>query len=93
MTTLTVDCKQRDALRLVSWNVKSLGSPVKRAKVLEHLKSLQPDIIFLQETHARQDAQTILRSKWLGQAYQANSGAKARGVARGLFRKNISFAI
>ena len=78
------------ALRFISWNVKGLGNPVKRAKVLAHLKSFQPDIIYLQETHAKRNVQTILRANWLGQAYHANFGAKARGVAI-LFRKNVPY--
>lgn len=77
-------------LRLVSWNVKGLGNPVKRAKVLAHLKSLQPNIILLQETHAKRNVQSVLRANWLGQAYHANYGSKAGGVAI-LFRKNIPF--
>lgn len=58
-------------LRFVSWNVKGLGNPVKRAKVLAHLKSLQPDIILLQETHAKCNVQSVLRANWLCQAYHA----------------------
>lgn len=38
-------------LQLVSWNVRGLGSVVKRGKVFKHLKSLCADVIFLQETH------------------------------------------
>ena len=78
------------ALRFISWNVRGLGNPVKRAKVLSHLKSMQPDVIFLQETHAKRNIPSVLRANWLGQAYHANFGAKARGVAI-LFRKNVPF--
>lgn len=53
-------------LRLVSWNVKGLGNPVKRAKVLARLKHFQPDIIFLQETHAKRSVQSVLHANWLG---------------------------
>lgn len=70
--------------------MKGLGSPIKRAKVLAHLKSLQPDIILLQLTHAKHNVQSVFRTNWLGQAYHANFGAKARGVAM-LFRRNIPF--
>lgn len=77
-------------LRIVSWNVKGLGNPVKRARVLAHLKQLQPDIICLQETHTKRSVQLVLRANWLGQAYNANFGSKARGVY--LFRKNIPFS-
>lgn len=53
---------------------------MKRAKVLAHPKSLNPDVL-LQETHAKRSVQMVLRANWLGQMYQANFGAKARGVA------------
>ena len=77
-------------VNILSWSVKGLGNPVKRAKVLTHLKSLNPDVIFLLETHARRSVQMVLRANWLGQIYQAHFGAKARGVAI-LFRKNTPF--
>lgn len=38
---------------LVSWNVCGLGGPIKRSKVVSHLKGLNADIAFLQETHLR----------------------------------------
>ena len=31
-------------VRFISWNVKGLNGPVKRAKVFSHLKQLKPDI-------------------------------------------------
>lgn len=37
----------------VSWNVRGLNNPVKRGKVLSHLKTLGLDIVFLQETHLK----------------------------------------
>ena len=77
-------------VKILRWNVKGLGNPVKRAKVLTHLKSLDSDIVLLQETHAKRSVQMVLRASWLGQVYQANFGAKARGVVI-LFRKNIPF--
>ncbi len=77
-------------VKIFCWNVKGLGNPVKRAKVLTHLKSLNPDVVLLQETHAKRSVQMVLWANWLGQMYQANFGAKARGVAI-LFRKNIPF--
>ncbi len=44
------------ALTFSSWNVKGLNHPVKRSKVLSHLKSMNTDIIFLQETHFKNDS-------------------------------------
>ena len=39
------------AIRFTSWNVEGLNSPVKRNKVINHLKSLNTKTAFLQETH------------------------------------------
>ncbi len=46
------------AVRFVSWNIKGLGSPVKRSRVFSHLKHLEPDLVLLQETHVQTKGQT-----------------------------------
>lgn len=46
-----------------SWNVQGLNNPIKRGKDFVHLKSLSPDIIFLQETHLKNDSHTGLICK------------------------------
>jgi len=84
-----IDVGGRD-LQLVSWNVKGLGSVVKRGKVFKHLKSLSADIIFLQETHIKTAMQHRLKCNWVSQIYQSTFTSHARGVAI-LFRKNIPF--
>lgn len=58
-------------LLLISWNVKGLGSSIKREKVFKHLKSLSADIIFLQETHIKKDTQHRLKCNWVSQIYQS----------------------
>ena len=45
--------KHVGGVTMVSWNVRGMGHPIKRAKVFSHLKSLSADIAFLQETHIR----------------------------------------
>uniref|UniRef100_A0AAQ5XLH4 Reverse transcriptase domain-containing protein n=1 Tax=Amphiprion ocellaris TaxID=80972 RepID=A0AAQ5XLH4_AMPOC len=79
-------------LQLVSWNVKGLGSIVKRGKVFKHLKSLSADIIFLQETHINSSAQQRLKCNWISQIYQSPFTSHARGVAI-LFKKTIPFQV
>ena len=39
--------------KFTKWNVKGLIQPVKRTKVLAHLKLLKTDIAFLTEAHMR----------------------------------------
>ncbi len=77
-------------IRLVSWNVRGINSPVKRGKVLLHLKSLKADISFIQETHLKKGSENRLKSNWIAQMYQSTFSTKARGVAI-LIRKNVPF--
>ena len=34
-------------VKILSWNIKGLGNPVKSSKVLTHLKSLNPNVVLL----------------------------------------------
>ena len=79
-------------VNFVSWNVKALNNIVKRKKVLTHLKNLNTDIAFLQETHLCTVDQFRLKGGWIGQAYHSNFNSKARGVAI-LISKNIPFVM
>ena len=76
-------------VNFVSWNVKAMNNIVKRKKVLTHLKHLNIDIAFLQETHLRTIDQSRLKGGWIGQAYHSNFDFKARGVAI-LISKNVN---
>lgn len=46
-----------EAVRFISWNVKGVNGPVKRARIFAHLKFLKCEIAFLQETHLLVKAQ------------------------------------
>lgn len=50
-----IKTKKGRQLTVVTWNVKGLNNPVKRGKVLAHLKVLSSYVIFLQETHLNKD--------------------------------------
>lgn len=80
----------RISLRIVSWNIKGLASAVKRSKVLSHLKRLNSDIVFLQETHTRTNDQTRLKCPWVAEVFHSSFSSKARGVAV-LIGKSVSF--
>lgn len=77
-------------IKLVSWNVRDMKSPLKRRKVYVHLLALKGDICFLQETHIKKMAAKVLCPPWASQVYQSNFSTKSRGVAI-LIRKNIPF--
>lgn len=77
-------------LTFCTWNVKGVNEPVKRGKMLSHIKSLKADVIFLQETHLKNDAHNKLRCRWVNQVYHSTFSAKARGVAI-LIKKGVPF--
>lgn len=68
-------------VNFASWNVKSLNHPLKRKKVFTHLKQLNINIAFLQETHLRTVDHSRLRGEWAGQIFHSNFHSKARGAA------------
>lgn len=90
MHNKTVKEKRRDDITFCSWNVNGINEPVKRGKVLAHLKSLQVDIIFLQETHLKNDSHARLRCRWIQHIYHSNFSVKARGTAI-LIRRGVPF--
>lgn len=77
-------------LNIVSWNVKGLNHPVKRKKVLTHLRNLGAGVALLQETHLKCLESYRLRNGWVGQLFHSTFQAKARGVAI-LVNKNVPF--
>lgn len=81
----------RHPVNIVTWNVRGLGGPIKRCKVLSHLKSLSTDIAFLQETHLCREDHVRLRKPWVGQIFHSNFNSKSRGVAI-LIHKRIRFS-
>lgn len=76
------------AVKFVSFNVNGLNGPVKRKRVLTHLKKLKIDIAFLQETHLTAQEHNKLRRDWVGHVVSSFFNTKARGVAI-LINKNI----
>ncbi len=82
----------RSSVRFLSWNVKGLNGPIKRSKVLTHLKLQKPDVVFLQETHLRLKDQCRLQTRWTSHIFHSNSDSRSRGVAI-LINKTVHFSI
>lgn len=72
--------------------MKGLNSPIKRNKVLNHLKSLNTRIAFLQETHLTLSDHLKLSRGWVGQLYHSSFSSKARGAAI-LIHKSVPFSM
>lgn len=79
-----------NTLRICSWNCKGLNHPIKRSKVLHHLRHLGAQIAFLQETHLKVSDHYRLRRGWVGQLYHSTFHSKARGAAI-LIHKSVPF--
>ncbi len=69
------------AVRFISWNVRGLNGPVKRARIFSHLKRLHTEIAFLQEMHLRIQDQALLRKNWVGQVFHSSFSSRVRGTA------------
>ncbi len=72
--------------------MKGLNGPIKRSKVLTHLKLQKPDVVFLQETHLRLKDQCRLQTRWTSHIFHSNFDSRSRGVAI-LINKTVHFSI
>ena len=78
-------------VRFICGNIRGMSNPVKRSKVYTHLKCLNSDIVFLQETHLRIEDHLRLHCPWVSKVFHSNFNSKARGVAI-LINKNVQFS-
>ena len=83
--------EQRTNVRFISWNVKGLNGPVKRARIFNHLKYLKCEIAFIQETHLLLKDQIRLRKAWVGHVFHSSFDSKTRGTAI-LIHEKIQFS-
>jgi len=79
------------AIRFVTWNINGMGSPIKKSKIFAHLKRLNTDIAFLQETHLRNQDHLKLKCTWIGEVFHSDFNSKARGVAI-MINKKVQFS-
>lgn len=49
----TINFQGLGSTRFISWNIKEIQHPIKRNRVFARLKTLGADIMYLQETHLR----------------------------------------
>ena len=78
------------SVRFISWNIKGIQHPIKRTRIFTHLKSMNPDIMYLQETHLRAGEHLKLKKGWVDQIFHSNYGDRSRGAAI-LIRKGVPF--
>lgn len=68
-------------LNIGSWNVRGLGSPVKRAAVYDGLDTLKVEIACLQETHLTKDTKNNLWNKRYQHQFHSTYTSYSRGVS------------
>ena len=67
--------------KIITWNVRGLGTCTKRYRVLSMMKRLGVKIACLQETHLTDQEAEKVRKKWKGQLFAVNYSSYARGTA------------
>jgi len=72
--------------------VKGVNHIIKRNKILTHLKRLEANISFLQETHLISADHYKLQKSWVGQMYHSDFQSRSRGTAI-LISKNTPFCV
>ena len=78
------------AVRISSLNTGGLNAAIKRTKVMTHIKSLNADIMFLQEMYLCNSDHRKLNRPWIDQTFHSKFNVKTRGTAI-LIRKNVHF--
>ena len=68
-----------DELKILSMNCRGLGDQKKRRDVMHYLRSLNVDIVFLQDTHLTARALPYFNSLWKGGCYHACYSSCSRG--------------
>lgn len=77
-------------VRIISLNTGGLNAAIKRTKIVTHIKNLNADIMFLQETHLCNADHRKFYRPWIDQTFRSHFNAKARGTAI-LIQKNVHF--
>ena len=79
-------------IKLHSFNCRGLQDYVKRRKIFHYFRSLNCDILFLQETHCSREDEKLWHSQWGEHAFFASFTSNSRGVAI-LIRNSINLKV
>ena len=77
-------------LSFLTINVKGCRGVEKRFKLIEYLKTIPSDIIFLQEMHSLEQDETFWKRAWRGKLFFSHLLSNSCGVAI-LIRPNMNF--
>lgn len=79
-------------LHLNTFNCRGIQDYVKRRKIFHYMRSIESDIIFLQETHSDKKDEQFWKSQWGELAWFASYSSNSRGVAI-LIRNTVSVKV
>ena len=77
-------------ITITSWNVRGIRKLIKLKQVLNRIKYLKSQIVFIQETHLTKTDIHKLNRKWQGQIFNALFTSQARGLTI-LIHKSVPF--
>ena len=76
-------------LRLSSLNVRGMRNQQERRKMFKHFKSMEYDVIMLQETHSTPNDVELWEKQWGGPCFFSHGDNLSRGVAILFSNKNV----
>ena len=79
-------------LNILSFNAAGLADKVKRKTLFFYLRQLNPDIVFLQETHATLETESLWNLEWGSPILFSHGTSRAKGVAI-LFSNNLNYCM
>lgn len=80
-------------LKVISYNVKGLHSPIKRKKIFNQLRRNSCHIAFLQETHLSKTKHEKLKKLWADRVfYSSHPSGRKRGVSI-MIHRQVNFTL
>lgn len=67
-------------LKITSWNVRGLNKLVKLKQVMNRIRQIKAQVVFLQETHLSNEDTIRVRRRWPGRVFHASYSSQSRGV-------------
>ena len=68
-------------LKLATFNCRGMQDPIKRRKIFHYMRSIDCDIIFLQETHSSVDDEKFWKNQWGELAWFSSHSSNSCGVS------------
>ncbi len=76
-----------DVIKVITWNINGVQNPVKKYKVLSHLKSLECDKAMLQEMHLSKEESLKLKQHWVVRGGGEEGKGQARSFLLGMSKR------